>query len=111
MYNYEQVMTGVMKYIDRELLPNINGISKWLFGTAAGIMGTKGKSLFDQFKNNSLLKSLEIIDGNNINVHTIYEEMLKQADKGPISIELPLIGMVKLDKTDVEKLYQYIIGG
>lgn len=109
MYNYDTVVRGITKFIDTELVPKMHGLQKWLFGTGAGIMASKSHNIFESLKQIEFLHTLEIIEGDKVNVECIYKEMIKQANQGPIDIELPMLGTVTLDKTDVEKMYRYIL--
>lgn len=109
MYHYHSVINGLTKYVDHELTPKMTGLNKWLFGTGAGIVASKGEHVFHALKDIPLMHTLELIEDENINVSCIYKELLIQAEKGPIYIEIPMIGTLTLDKTDVEKMYRYII--
>ncbi len=109
MYHYRSVIEGLTKFVDHELTPKMTGLNKWVFGTGAGIVANKGEHVFHALKDIPLLHTLELIEEENINVTCIYKELLRQAEKGPIHIEIPMIGTITLDKTDVEKMYRYII--
>ena len=39
-----------------------------------------------------------------------YEELLKQARKSPVTFNLPMLGNVTLNESDVQKLYRDIVG-
>lgn len=109
MYHYKTVLHGLVKFVDEELVPKMNGLNKWLFGTGAGIIANKGEHVFHALKDIELLHTLELIDEEKINVTCIYKELLRQAEKGEIHIEIPMIGTIKLDHSDVEKMYRYIL--
>ena len=109
MYHYKQVIDGLVQFVDRELVTKMTGLNRWLFGTGAGIVGSKAEKVFHNLKEISLLQTLELIEDDNINIHCIYTELLKQAAHGPIHIEISMLGTITLDKTDVEKMYHYII--
>lgn len=109
MYHYKQVIRGLVKFVDEELVPKMTGLNKWLFGTGAGIVASKGDHVFHALKDIGLMHTLELIEDENVNVTCIYKELLRQAEKGEIVIEVPMIGDIKLDHKDVEKLYRYII--
>jgi hypothetical protein len=109
MYHYETVIQGLVKFVDEELVPKMHGLNKWLFGTGAGIVATKAHHVFESIKEIELLHTLELIEEEQINVTCIYKELLRQAQKGDIHIEVPMIGTIKLDHHDVEKIYRYII--
>lgn len=109
MYEYKTVVKGVLKFIDEDLLPKMHGLNRWLFGTGAGIMAHKSENIFEELKHNPLIKALDLIEDSRIDVTCIYKELSKQAEHGPIHIEVPMLGTVSLDKTDVDKIYRYII--
>jgi hypothetical protein len=109
MYHYKTVLHGLVKFVDEELVPKMTGLNKWLFGTGAGIVANKGEHVFHALKDIELLHTLELIDEEKINVTCIYKELLRQAEKGEIHIEIPMVGTIKLDHSDVEKMYRYIL--
>ena len=111
MYNYERVLHGIVRFIDEEILTKMDGLSRWVLGTGAGIAASKGEKIFHSLKDHTLLKALDIVDGDEINVDLIYEELVKQAMVDCISIDIPMVGTIKLNKTDVDRLYHMITGG
>lgn len=109
MYHYRTVIEGLVEFVDHELVPKMTGLNKWIFGTGAGIVASKGEHIFHSLKEVPLLHTLDLIDGDMVNVECLYKELLRQADKGGVEVEIPMIGTIKLDKSDVEKLYRYIL--
>lgn len=109
MVTYEQLINGLSKFIDTEIISQLTGNSKVLLGIGAGIALKKGESLFNNLKNNSMIKMLNIInDEGYIDIETLYAEVKKQAQKEIIRLEIPMVGTLKLNDEDVEKLYSYI---
>lgn len=109
MYHYNTVMKGLARFIDEELIPKMSGLNKWVFGTGAGIALSKAEKIYHSLKDIELLNTLEILHEDKVNVTCIYQELLKQAEKGPIHVEIPMLGTITLDKHDVENLYRHII--
>ena len=109
MYNYNKVMSGVTKFIDNEIVSNLHDWRSWLLGSALGISLSKFDSVFDELKKNEFVKMLGVIKGDMIDVDTIYKELKKQANKGPITFTIPLVGALTLSDKDVDSLYRYII--
>ena len=53
---------------------------------------------------------MNIIDSDDrIDVDLLYNELKKQAQKGAITFNVPLLGAITLNDTDLDKLYQRII--
>lgn len=109
MYSFNQVTKGISKYIDEEILSKIGSWQKWVIGTGLGLMLSNTSNTFNTLKNNELIKMLGVIDEtDNIDVFKIYGELKKQAHKGPITFNVPTLGMLTLNETDVDKMYEYI---
>ena len=82
MVTYNQVVNGMTKYIDQEIINKIQGWQRWALGAGAGIMMTKGTNMFNALKANPIIKMLDVIDENDmIDIDTIYTELRKQAEK------------------------------
>jgi hypothetical protein len=112
MVNLGQVQNGIVKYLDAEITPKINGWQKWVFGALAGTAMSKTTNIFNALKQNEFVKMLDIIDENDmIDIDTLYREFLKQAQKGAITFDVPMIGAITLNSADVEKIYRYIMEG
>ena len=112
MVTYNQVVNGMTKYIDQEIINKIQGWQRWALGAGAGIMMTKGANMFNTLKANPIIKMLDVIDENDmIDIDTIYTEIRKQAEKSPATFNAPMIGTITLTKDDVDKLYRLIKEG
>ena len=108
MVTYEQVINGLTKFIDNEIISQLSGNQKILLGIGAGVALRKGENLYNGLKNNSMIKMLGIINEDKIDIETLYEEAKKQATKEVIRVEIPMIGTLKLNEEDIMKLYNYI---
>lgn len=109
MYEYNQVINGIAKYIDEEIISQIDGWKKWVIGSGVGIALSDGTEIFNNIKNNDLVKMLGIVDKDDkINVDKIYKELKKQSKKSSITFNVPMIGVMTLTEQDVEKLYKAI---
>lgn len=109
MYEYTKVLNGITTYIDREIVDKISGWQKWVVGSGIGIAMSNSTNVFNELKKNQFVKMLGVIDKDDkIDVEKIYKELKKQARKGAITFDVPLIGTMTLNEQDVDKLYQYI---
>lgn len=113
MVTLAQVQNGITKYLDTEIMPKIQGWQKWVFGAAMSISLSKVANIFNVLKDNEFVKMLDVIDeNNNIDIETIYREFHKQAQKGPITFNVPIVNLpLTLNSADVEKMYNLIKGG
>lgn len=109
MYNYSQVINGIAKYVDLEIVNNINGWQKWVVGSAVGMALTNSAEVFNSIKQNEFVKVLGVIDHDNrVDVDKLYAELKKQAQKTSVTFAVPLIGTITLTERDVDMLYNYI---
>lgn len=109
MYSYGEVINGVAKYIDEEILSKVNGWQKWVIGAGLGVAMNNSTGVFNELKNNSVIKLLGVVDKNDmIDVDTLYKEMRKQAEKSSITFSVPMLGMMTLNSTDVDKIYEAV---
>ena len=112
MVNLGNVQNGISRFVENEILAKVNGWQKWVAGTVVGIYIAKSPAIFNELKSNPFVKTLGVVDEHDmINVEAIYSELKKQASKGPVTFEVPMLGAMTIDGQDVEKLYRYIIGG
>lgn len=112
MIPYNQVVNGVTKYIDSEILPKVEGLSKIAVGIMLASAVKRGDALVEQIKSVPMIKMIGIVDDDNrVDIEVIYEELKKQVSREPISMVLPGVGKVTFTRDDVDKLYSHIMGG
>lgn len=111
MVAYTKLINGLSKYVDEEIVNKLTGYQKWIIGAGAGIMLNKATNVFNTLKNNPLIKSMEIInEKDEIDIELIYRELKKQAQKGAVTVEVPMAGVLTLNEQDVDKIYSMIVG-
>lgn len=112
MIPYNQVVNGVTKYIDSEILPKVDGWSKIAVGIVLAGAVKKGDAVVEQIKTIPIVKMIGIVDEENrVDIEVIYEELKKQVSVEPLRMELPGVGKVTFTREDVDKLYSHIVGG
>lgn len=108
MVDFDRVMRGIDHYLDQEILSKM-GWQKWVIGTAADLYTRNAKEIYHTLKENELVKMLGIIKDDMIDLDMMHEELMKQARKGPVTIDLPLgMGKLTLNERDVDLLHQHI---
>lgn len=112
MIHYSRVINGAVNYIDSEIISQMNGSLKgWGLGIVTGLMAKKAEQLFVELRQNPLVASLGIVDGDMVDIEAIYAEALRMAQKGSATVSLPMVGPVTFKTADVESLYRHIVGG
>jgi hypothetical protein len=108
MYDYTTVVNGLAEFIDTEILSKIDDWRKWVFGAGVGFYLSQGKDMFEQLKENNLVKKMNLIEKDKINVDLLYKEMKVQAAKSAIMFDIPTIGPLVINEDDLDKLYSII---
>lgn len=110
MVHYSKVINGLMSYVDNEIVGKLNGSLKaWGIGIAAGILGKRAEQMYAALRENPVLTSLGLIDGDMIDVESIYSEALRMAQRGSATVSVPMLGGITFGPSDVEALYRYIL--
>ena len=109
MYEYNKVISGIVKYVDTEIVDKITGWKKWVVGSGIGLALSNTTEVFNQLKNNEFVKMLGVINKEDkVYVDKIYKEMKKQAKKSAVTFDMPMIGPITLNEQDVDKMYELI---
>ena len=109
MYDYKTVMNGLAEFVDTEILSKIDDWRKWVFGAGVGFYLSQGKEMVEQLKENNLVRKMNLIDkDNNINIDLLYKEMKVQAAKSAIMFDIPTIGPLVINESDLDKIYSII---
>ena len=112
MVTLAQATAGIEKYLDAEILAKIPDWRKWVLGAGASRMLSRSTEIFNQIKNHPIVAAMGVIDEQDqIYIDAIYREFSKQAQRGAITFDIPLMGALTLNSGDIDKLYNYIIGG
>lgn len=111
MVHYSKVINGLATFIDREIIAKMaGGWRSWMIGSAAGVALARAEQVYRKLADNEMLRSLGVIDGENVDIDIIYEQLRQQANHGSMTIDLPLIGGITFGVADVDALYRYIKG-
>ena len=112
MVTLAQVQAGVEKDLEIEILSKVPGWQKWVLGAAASRMLSRSGEIFNTLKNNPVVSAMGVIDEQDqIDIDAIYREFSKQAQRGAITFDIPLMGALTVNSGDIDRLYNYIIGG
>lgn len=109
--NLSQVQNGVERYVSSEFLSKLSGVQKWVVDAAVAMYLTNASAIFDGLKKNPLVSAMGIIDANDhIDIDKLYKHIKTAAAKGPATMSVPVLGAVTLNESDIDKLYNFIVG-
>ena len=109
MVTIDQAMRGVAKYADDEIIPHLpmgKGIGA---GIALALIMDGGKSRILALKDHPAVQMMGIMDAEgNIDLDRLYNAARTQVDGKKIPLTIPIIGELRFDVNDVDRLYKYI---
>lgn len=108
--NSDQVINGLIKYADAEIMGKLPTTGKWIAGTAIGIASNRANQIVDVLKENTIVRMLGIIDEKgDIDVDTLINAMKESANKyGKLTVDVPMIGRLTFSSSDVDMLRNYM---
>lgn len=110
MVSQEQLQRGITRFVDAEVLPKLSGIKKVGVGMYVGLVAHNAADAINKLKTNPAIAMLGIIDENNaIDIDALYDVAIPLFSEKQ-TFDLPVLGSVAFDKSDVDKLYKYIKG-
>lgn len=112
MVSIQQVQQGLIRYIDTDILPHLTGFKKVGLGVYVALASDRVSSMILNAKDHPAISVTGVIDElGNVDIDRIYNAVLPMVQNGEkIPIDIPMIGEIRIDSTDVEKLYRYIKG-
>ena len=109
MVTIDQAMRGVAQYADNEIIPHLptgKGIGA---GIALTLIMDGGKSRILALKDHPAVQMMGVMDeGGNIDLDRLYNAARPRFDGQKLPVTVPIIGELRFDVGDLDKLYRYI---
>lgn len=111
MIHYSKVVQGLVDYADAEIISKMQGSGKaWLIGAAVGLLAERSGQYVRALLDNETAKAMKLVEGEMIDIEAVYAQVLRQAQKGSATVNVPLLGGITFSAADVEAAYRHIIG-
>ena len=102
-------MRGVAQYADNEIIPHRPTGKAIGVGIALALIMDGGKSRILAMKDHPAVQMMGIMDAEgNINLDRLYNAARTRVDGKKIPLTIPVIGELRFDVNDVDRLYKYI---
>ena len=109
MVTIDQAMRGVAQYADNEIIPHLptgKGIGA---GIALALIMDGGKSRILALKDHPAVQMMGIMDaGGNNDLDPLDNSARTRVDGKKIPLTIPVIGELRFDVNDLDRLYKYI---
>lgn len=113
MVEISKIESGIARYLDAELVQKLpgNGWKQFGVGMASGLIAKRGGVALAQFKDHPVVKAFGLIDQTGcVDVEVLREIARERVPDTGLQADVPLVGKITIYKSDVEKLYSYIVG-
>ena len=108
MVTIDQAMRGAAKFADNEIIPHLptgKGIGA---GIALALIMDGGKAQLLKLRENPAVKMMQIFDDSgNIDLDKLYNAARPRFEN-KLTVSVPLLGDMRFDQNDVDKLYRYM---
>lgn len=110
---FEKVIDGMNRYIDREIYGNLNDLQELLARMAVGQINHNTDGIKKYLMTNGFCRTLCLVDSEGmVDIDRILQDLRTEIDrKGSIQVEIPLIGKLTFRANDVDILRNEITGG
>lgn len=110
--NFDRVLNGIMKYLDKEVFSNMNDWQEMLARIAVSRLIGNSEQLKATIIHNPFVRTFAIVDENeNVDIDGLYKDIKEQIKaKGKLEFALPMFGTFRFTETDIDKLYNTIKG-
>ena len=110
MVTMDQIKRGAARYVDEEFTAKLSGWQRWAVGAGAAMALENLDVSMSGLRENPAVRAMGVLDEvGNVNLDRVYEAFKKQAQKGPVTFQAPLLGAVTINEQDVDKIYTCIL--
>lgn len=112
MVSQQQLQAGISRYIDQEFTSKIEGWKRWGIGIGSALILESLPTTLQRWRSSELGAMLGVFgEQGDIDIDKIYAHAKRQAQQGPMVVQLPALGPVRFTAEDVDKLYRFIVEG
>lgn len=110
MVTMQQAQNGLIKYIDTEIIPHVDGLKKIGLSAYVTLAAGNVQAMLNRYIHHPAVEVLGVIDSEgNVDIDALYKAISPMLAEGKkVTIYIPLVGDFSVDKSDLEKLYRYM---
>lgn len=110
MVTSKQIVSGVLEYADKRVLPKLESSRQFLAGTVLGIAASRADPIVRELGKMPMVAMLGVVAENgDVDLDALYSAASAQIERQKtLPIDIPVIGRLTFDKTDIDELYQII---
>lgn len=111
-HEFEKVMFGIAKYIDKEVYPVMNDLQEFAARILVGRILNNQQAVKTALMNNGFIRTFGVIDSEGmIDVDELAKEIKNElSKKEKITFNIPMFGKLTFKPSDVDSMYYSITG-
>lgn len=111
-HEFEKVMFGIAKYIDKEVYPAMNDLQEFAARILIGRILNNQQAVKAALMNNGFIRTFGVIDSEGmIDVDELAKEIKNElSKKEKITFNIPMFGKLTFKPSDVDNMYYSITG-
>lgn len=112
MVEFNRVVDGLLRYINKNVYPNLNDFQEVIARIAVARIAGNPETLKQNIIGNPLFRTFAIVDSaGNVDLESLAKELKREIErKGKVTIEIPMFGKMTFVPTDVDEIYKEITG-
>lgn len=110
MVTIDQIKRGAARYVDEEFTAKLSGWQRWAVGAGAAMALENLEVSMSNLQKSPAVRAMGVLDEvGNVDLDRVYTSLKQQAQKGPVTFQMPLLGAVTINEQDVDRLYTCIL--
>lgn len=112
MVNFNQVLDGLTRYLNKNFYSNLNDWQEIVARLAVGRI-INNENLKQSLQANPFVRTFAIFDSEgNVELEPIMRDLKREIErKGKLSVEIPMFGKISFTGEDISEIYREITGG
>ena len=110
MISIDQIQRGAARFVDAELMPKLAGRDKWIVAGIVTLYIKRLPALVEQLKSKDAVRLLGVIgEDNRVDLEAVYNSIKPAAAQTPVTVNIPMGGIITITGTDIDILYNCIM--
>ena len=113
MVNFNQVLDGLARYLNKNFYANLNDWQEVIARIAVGRIIGNPESLKQSLSANGIVRTFAIMDSDGkVDLEPIMRDLKREIErKGKLTVEIPMFGKISFLPQDIDEIYREITGG
>lgn len=112
MISLDQAMRGAQRFAEQEVLPHLPTAQGIGAGIALTLIMDGNRDKLLALRDNAAVQMMGVMDADgNVDIDRLYNAARARFADKKLPVRIPLLGELKFDVSDVDKLYRYLQEG